>query len=570
MDQAGKDPKDPSSTSDEYDVMAPRWALAEDLLGGTEAMRAAGEAHLPRHQDEQDITYRSRLKGTTLLNMFQHTLDTLVGKPFSNPIKVSEKVPPEVLNLLSDVDLQGNNLDVFCRAWFREAMAKGFCHVLIDYPRKDENVKTLDDQRNAGLRPYFVLVKPENLRAARYETINGQEVLIEVRILEVYKERIGFIDVSRRRVRVLTPGFVTLFAPKLDAKGQEVQQGGRVVWEQQGEPVPTDIPAIPLVTFYATKDGFMICKPPLQDLAHLNVEHWQSSSDQRHILTVSRFPILACSGAAGGAEDDSDDLTIGPNKILYNRDPQGRFYYVEHQGNAIEAGRKDLESIEDQMASYGAQFLRKKPGNQTATAAALDSSEARSDLAAMVIVFKDIVAHALYWAARWMGKELPDDGANTVDISLDWTDGLAPMRDNLQTLRDARDKEEISRLAYVNTLKEIGILPEDYDAEEDAEQIAAEAWIKITPQMLQQLLALQQAKELAPSELRAILRKAMIATLDDEAAKNEMESTLDYGPGAKGAVNPNLPPEEKVPENKKVQPPAPTVQEEQTTTPQKE
>lgn len=560
MDQAGKDPKDPSSTSDEYDVMAPRWALAEDLLGGTEAMRAAGETRLPRHENEQDKTYQSRLKGTTLLNMFQHTLDTLVGKPFSNPIKVSEKVPAEVLNLLTDVDLRGNNLDVFCKEWFREAMAKGFCHVLVDYPRKDETVKTLDDQRQAGLRPYFVLVKPENLRSARYEIVAGKEVLVEVRILETYKERVGFVDVPRRRVRVLTPGFVQLFAPKLDAQGREVQQGGKVVWQPEGEPVATDMAAIPLVTFYASKEGFMLCKPPLQDLAHLNVEHWQSKSDQRHILTVSRFPMLAASGAAGSAEDDSDDLTIGPNVVLYNKDPQGRFYYVEHQGHAIEAGRKDLESLEDQMAGYGAQFLRKKPGNPTATAAAIDSSESRSDLAALVLVFRDIVAHALYWAAQWMGQELPDDGENVVDISLDWTDGIAPMRDNIKTLQDARKEGEISRLAYVNTLRELGLLPDDYDAEADAKQIADEAWVKITPQMIQQLLALQQGKEIAKSELRAILRKAQIATLADEAAKDEIESTLDYGSGAKGAVGPNMP-EEEVEDDEEpetTEPPAPS------------
>lgn len=33
-------------------------------------------------------------------------------------------------------------------------------------------------------------------------------------------------------------------------------------------------------------------KPPLIELAHLNVKHWQSQSDQDNILHVIRVPIL--------------------------------------------------------------------------------------------------------------------------------------------------------------------------------------------------------------------------------------------------------------------------------------
>src|SRR5690606_14578341 len=113
----------------------------------------------------------------------------------------------------------------------------------------------------------------------------------------------------------------------------------------------------------------------------------------------SRFPILACSGASG---EDSDPVVVGPNKVLYNPDPQGRFYYVEHTGQAIAAGRTDLQDLEQQMASYGAEFLKRRPGNQTATARALDSAEASSDLQAMVGLFEDAVAHALDITADWM------------------------------------------------------------------------------------------------------------------------------------------------------------------------
>ena len=67
MNNREKDPKSPATTSAAYDTMAPRWHLIETLLGGTEAMRAAGETYLPRHSEETDKGYEERLSAAVLL-----------------------------------------------------------------------------------------------------------------------------------------------------------------------------------------------------------------------------------------------------------------------------------------------------------------------------------------------------------------------------------------------------------------------------------------------------------------------------------------------------------------------
>lgn len=460
-----KDPKSPATTSGAYDTMLPRWQVIETLLGGTEAMRAAGETYLPRHQEETDAGYNDRLASAVLFNMVEQTLDTLSGKPFSEPIKLNEDVPAAMAEtILPDVDLQGNSLGVFARTWFREGMAKALCHVLIDMPRpaprEDGQPRTLADDRREGLRPYWVLIKPECLLFARSEVINGVEVLQHIRIVEHYTEQDGFAEVVKRRIRVLEPGLVQLYEPLKKSNNQKEEWTLTDEWA-------TGLPYIPLVTFYADRDGFMTGKPPLLDLAHLNVAHWQSSSDQRHILTVSRFPILACSGASG---EDSDPVVVGPNKVLYNPDPAGRFYYVEHTGQAIAAGRTDLKDLEEQMSGYGAEFLKRKSGNQTATARALDSAEATSDLSAMVGLFEDAMAQALDITAQWM--RLGTNGG-TVEVVKDFD--LEKMdAPGLQALQTAREKRDISRKTYLNGLRLRGVLPEDFDEEEDWEELMEE------------------------------------------------------------------------------------------------
>lgn len=463
---AEKDKTSPATTSCAYDAMAPRWQVIDTLLGGTEAMRAASTAYCPQHQEETDQAYQGRLAATVLTNFVEQTLDTLAGKPFVEPIKIGEDVPERIKSeILEDVDLQGNKLDVFCSQWFRGGVAKAFCHVLVDMPkpepRTDGQPRTLADDRREGVRPYWVMIQPEAVIFARASIVGGREVLQHVRIMETYTVQDGFAEIERQRIRVLEPGLVELWEPHPTRK-----KDGKPVWTKVEE-YTTGLAYIPLVTFYAHRESLMYGKPPLLDLAWLNIAHWQSTADQRHVLTVARFPILACSGAS---REDSDPITVGPNRVLYNADAQGKFYYVEHTGAAIEAGRNDLKDLEEACAQYGAQFLQSKPGDTTATKTAVDEAASSSDLARIAGVFEDAVAQALSITAEWM--KLGDKGGHVEVVKqFDLEEQEANALDALATARQNRD---ISRKTYLDALMRAGYLPPDFDADVDAEVLLEE------------------------------------------------------------------------------------------------
>lgn len=452
----------PATESNAYMVMKPRWAKMEALVGGTEAMRAAGETYLPRHAQELPERYAERLGVATLLNITELTLESLVGRPFSDPVMLSEDMPQEIKEVMEDVDLQGNNIDVFARRWFREGLLKAFAHVLVEFPRlepnEDGSPRTLEDDRRDRVRPYWVFIKPENLIFAHVELRQGREVVTHARFLEETVEMVGFAEVTKRRIRVFEPGIQVIYEEVEDEKG-------KTKWIEVDR-IPVDLPFVPLVTFYAAKDGPMLGKPPLMDLADINIAHWQSGSDQRSVLTVARFPMLARSGAS---EDEDDDITVGPYKWLSTSDPNGKFYYVEHSGKAIKSGKEDLEDLVAQMSHYGAEFLKKQPGRQTATARALDSAEATSPLQDMTIRFMDAVDHALWMTSQWM--KLPKAG--TVKISVEFGPEKSDQNDIL-ALQFTRKIRDISRKAYLAELKRRGLLQDDYNPDEDLSQIENE------------------------------------------------------------------------------------------------
>ncbi len=462
----GKDPRDPSSTSFAWDAMISSWLMIETLLGGTQSMRFAGGEYLPQHAEESDDNYNERLHVNVLFNAMEITLDHFVGRPFSDPVKFNNDVPDEIAEHGENIDLQGNDMTTFCRDWFRTGLAKGFCHVMIDMPQMNPEAvpMTLADDRADGRRPFWNRIEPENMIAAEASIVTDpqtgelREWFTHVRLRENVVQRVGFAEVVHERIRILEPGFFEVW--------QKVKQKGRKEKWMKIEEGETGIDFIPIITFYSQRNGFMMSKPPLEDLAFLNIRHWQSMSDQINVLTVARFPMLA---VAGATDQSGTTMKIGPRQLLATKDPNGRFYYVEHTGKSIESGWKELENLEESMEVYGTTFLKKDPGNETATGRALDSAESVTPLQDMVHRFTDSVNNALAIHATWLNEK----SGGTVTVLNDFGSEEAD-KEGIELLKSMRKDKDISRKAVVAEAIRLGVLTDEYDADEDFKQLQLE------------------------------------------------------------------------------------------------
>jgi hypothetical protein len=444
--------------------MIPKWDKINTLIEGTEAMREAGTKYLPKYPLESEDSYRARLECAVLYNFIELTLNSMTGKPFSDLINL-DKISPDLVPYMDNVDLQGNHLLVFIRNWLKDSLAKGYSHCYVDFPRIDKENRTLADDRAEGVRPYLVPIKPENIIFAYAEIENGKEELKMIRIRSQETYLSGFETVSVEQIKVITPGLVEVYQERKDAKTKKIQ------WVKIEE-YTYDLDFIPLVTFYSEKTSFMLSKPPLLDLADLNIRHFQSTADQQSILTVTRFPILAGSGVT----PDEAKLAIGPKTYLITSDPQGRFYYVEHTGKAIEAGRQELLDLEERMANYSAEFLKKRVGRTTATAKAIDTAESFSVLQDITYRFEDAVAQVLYYMAKWIGKE---DGG-IIELNKDFGPDVSDKQD-LDAILEARKNGDLSRESFLNQLKRRGILEQDFNLEENEMHLEEEGESLLKP-----------------------------------------------------------------------------------------
>lgn len=429
-------------------ALSVHWPMLSALMGGTSAMRAAGEAYLPKWPNEEAESYKSRLKVATLYPAFSYTASVMAGKPFSKALQLSEDTSEDIVAWCDDIDLQGRNLHSFAAELLTDCMAYGLAGVLIDYPQSE--AKTREDERKAGARPYFTKYAAEQILGFRVDRLNGADRLIQLRLLETVTEPDGaFGEKSIEQVRVLTPGAWQTW--------RKVEKKEDWILFEEGA---TTLQEIPFVFFYGIRKSFGIGLPPLLELAHLNIEHWQSSSDQQTILHVARVPILT----VVGAESDTQ-ITVGASTAV--KLPQGAsMMFVEHSGAAIEAGRVSLQDVEERMRRTGAELLVIKPGNVTATETNSENEANKCVLQRITEIFEDAIDQCLVFMANWVG--LPEAG--NVQLFKDFAVGSLSDA-SAQLLLQANQSGKLSDQTLVNEWKRRGILSPDLEYEEEKERI---------------------------------------------------------------------------------------------------
>jgi hypothetical protein len=292
-----------------------------------------------------------------------------------------------------DVDRQGTGLDEFVRNQLFLSIAYGHSSWLVDFP-EGKGIRTLLDQQQAQLRPYFVPIDPWSVIGWRSDARVEEGKLQQVRIKEVVSVPKGrFSSEYKQRVRVMEPDHWEVW---------ERQEDGPVTWIKIEEG-PISLGEIPLVTTYAGKIGTLFSKPPMAELAHLNLAYVQRHSDLIQALHIAAQPLLILKGF----DDQSDPVGLSVNNALL-LPPEGDAKYVEPASSAFDAQRAELESLADAIKSLGLAVLREeKNGVESGKAKALDRLDSNSILAVISKDLEKTLQQAFDLAGQYMNIAPP-------------------------------------------------------------------------------------------------------------------------------------------------------------------
>ena len=437
--------EDPSIPDPAYHQLQLWWEPIRACLEGTSFLRMNSNRYLPQCPRELPAAYRERVSRSVFSPYFGRVARTAIGLILRRPIQLEGGDESYWEDWRLDCDRQGTDLDEFIRNELYTSVCYGHSSWLVDFP-DSSSIRTLRDQVEAELKPYFVSVDPWSVIGWRQDARQGAGKLQQVRLREVAalpKGRFG--NEYKQRIRVLEPGRWELWQ-QTDGKGWDVIEGGT-----------TSLADVPMVTTYSNKISALYSKPPLTEIAHLNLSHYARHADLIHALHIAAQPMLVLKGF----DDLGDEVGLSVNNAVL-LPPEGDAFYVEPASNAFDAQRAELEALVEAMSSLGIAVLTKqKNAAESGLSKTLDRIDTNSMLA---IISKDIeqtLQVAIDLAAEYAGIEAPQvildrdfnneslDGSGITAINSIFTSGLIDQQTALELLKrgevlsDEVDVEEV-------------------------------------------------------------------------------------------------------------------------------
>jgi hypothetical protein len=412
------------------------WILIEDLMGGTYSMRKKHRRYLPQEPRELDESYDNRLARSVCPPYYQRLERMLAGMLTRKPVRL-EDTSDSITEQLFDVDMQGNDLNVWTYETARKLVRYGHIGTLVDAPTD-------------GGRPYWCTYTPRQILGWRTELKDGQQALSMLRLSETVTVPDGeYGEKAVQQIRLLTPGGYQLHQKGDDGEFRITDEG------------TTSLSEIPFSVAYSNRVGYLESRPPLEDIAELNLKVYQVQSDLDNQLHISAVPMLAFFGFPSAAEE----VSAGPGEAIAFP-AEGKAEYIEPKGTSFDYQFKRLEQIAAQINELGlSAVLGQKLSAETAEAKRIDRSQGDSTMMVIAQNVQDMIDNCLQYHAQYLGQAA---AAGSCFVNRDFI-GARLEPQEIQSLLQLYTAGTITQETLLRQLSDGEVLGDDFNVDEELE-----------------------------------------------------------------------------------------------------
>lgn len=455
------------------------WATIRDCYDGEQIIKDAGHEYLPQLSTHTDPEYATYKKRAYFYNAVRRTHRGLMGSIFRKPVELT--LPPGLKSKLNlkRITQDAKSFPEFCRTLGHEVLLTGRFGILADFK---------------GTRwdsPYLAGYLAENIYAWRTAIIDDREVVDRIVLLEQEPVTTEFGYRTQLLVRVL----------RLDP---DTTRPGKYVYSQteirpalnpadHAQPMIKSIPIavrggrkldyIPFVFVNATDTSYRVGPAPLEDIAYINISHYQSTAHLEHGRFYAGMPTYVTSGddtsandlvsqamaAAGGDKNGmpSNALRVGPSAV-WELPKDSKAWLLEFTGHGLTFLENAVDSKQLQMQSLGGRLI-----SSTRRAAAM-SDEAwqlleTGDEATLMDVAEtadEAVSLAVTYLGDIMGEiaDIQDSGVKA-EFNKEFVRSDLTGRE-LRALQALRERGHIPEEVMYYALREVGVIPIEYTLED--------------------------------------------------------------------------------------------------------
>lgn len=385
----------------------------------------ASSEYLPQDYLEEGQSYQVRKTRaqSSFQNYYSHLRDLVTGTALRKGVSLPENIPSEWGNFFEDVDLEGHSLLSFAKEVFTEALDGGVAAIWVEYPKLPDNLSAAEEKK-LNPRPYFVLMRMDQVLECRYDVFNAEigaqnvfgafptylRVKSEIRRQsadnEFFEEVVpavrvyDIVSLADNTVSMLsdTPEYMSITERVRCRLYTKMNTPGDVDKYMLEETTYLSVPFIPFVpVFGGKKEAFFRGRPLLFDIARLNLHHWSVSADLAESIHLTSSPILTGTGVR-----PDDEIKAGAGRAMFSQNPDAKFNLMSASMEGASVTLENLRRIESAMERLAAVAMTTgKTQAESGFAKLLDRSQSDSQLAVLVQSLEDALNRALLYAAAY-------------------------------------------------------------------------------------------------------------------------------------------------------------------------
>ena len=330
-----------------------------DALAG----EVAKEKYVPKLSDQEEDEYSAYVGRAEFYNATARTQVALTGLLFAKPPKV--ELPEALKSIGENISLDDDTLEALAKNIANECLSVGRCGVLVDLPSVEKSDYSKLEAERLNLRAYATLYKAENIINWKTTKINGSNVTSLVVLAETYAEPTNdeFVEKIKTRYRVLDlhDGYYRqrVFS---ETKAGNFEVVSEIYPSANGQ----KLEYLPFTFFNVNDLKTSVEKPPLLDLAKVNISHFRSEVDLEHGTHFTALPTPYVTGYQG---ESSEKLKIGSTAVWVINDPSAKVGFLEFSGAGLSTLENRIAVKEKRMSILGARLLldEKKTAEATET-----------------------------------------------------------------------------------------------------------------------------------------------------------------------------------------------------------
>lgn len=376
-----------------------QWLMIRDACAGERQIKDLNTYYLPALEGMESGEYAAFAQRATYYNFSNRTVSAMSGSVFRR-IPLIEGLPKDLEAGLKNVARDRTDFETFSSGTCEEIIKVGRNGVLLDLPAVSTTAP----------KPYLVAYTAENIldwdegedklgrtspvRIVLREVNDGRNIATDARKAYVRYRELVLLPHPDYPGKIVYQQFVYA-ALNADASLQPQFRSDAIVPLCRGEPLDF----IPFQLFGPHLSSMSVEKPPMEDIAMLNLSHYRSYAYLEHGRFFAGFPIYTSEEPQSGGDVD---YRLGSSRV-WIVPPGGKASILEMNGQGLKFLENALSQKEEQAASLGGKMMGTGKGSASkgSDQLALEQGNEQSILLKAVRQMDRGFTQILQWWAWW-------------------------------------------------------------------------------------------------------------------------------------------------------------------------